>query len=616
MASPKPGPVHSPRYLTASGEGPSWLLPEMGQRQGGSQGQGHGGFNVASMEVEGQEEEQSAGHGVASRTAAQGAGTAGPLGVGASLVGSTLYGLTRSGDVAGVHAPSPPADGHAASLLAAAAGPHAAAAGCSAASANAADRTASGDLGGTTDAVLGATSAAPRLELKPVHELQEQLKVELCTKVECSGTPVATSVVLAPATPPHLQHWSKQAQQQERLSAGSAALADQLCTAARDGDLAAVQRLLAQGAPVHQLRGKELPSMPPLMLANGKDGAEIMRVLLAAGALEQARADGLPSLGGDALFNALTHSYYDMARQLVDAGVRARDSTLFWRRGRLLQMFTLIGYQWGADGQWWLQYGRDPEVNAHQVQGAAQLSAGREEEGEVPYCYRLVWQAVLHAELEDLQLLLEAGLPPQFPDAPTQDPPLILAAHRGRVDMAQALIAAGADVNCRDAFMQRTPLFLAADQRNMALLRLLVQSGADDSLRDLEGRSVAAAVPNYARQLKVVTRQIKAAGAAAGAEQVKGGGGKRGEGGFKVQVEEDSELAPLACQPSPLVLQQGRCGCRRPAAVFALLVAHCQSAPPPSPSLPLTAHFVFATCRVPPLMGEGQQIRRNSWLHC
>jgi ankyrin repeat protein len=83
--------------------------------------------------------------------------------------------------------------------------------------------------------------------------------------------------------------------------------------------------------------------------------------------------------------------------------------------------------------------------------------------------------AILGGDLNTVTTLLEAGADPN-PAAWYQTPALVVAAHRGQVEITQALIAAGANVN---RGFDQLPLHTAAQAGHLEVVRLLLEAGAD-----------------------------------------------------------------------------------------------------------------------------------------
>lgn len=95
--------------------------------------------------------------------------------------------------------------------------------------------------------------------------------------------------------------------------------------------------------------------------------------------------------------------------------------------------------------------------------------------------------AIRAGQLEQVQQLLARGVSPADADA-GKAAPLVIAASRGRHDIARALLAAGADPDPRyAAYHDATALMLAVNNRDLAMTELLLERGARIDLVDSSG---------------------------------------------------------------------------------------------------------------------------------
>jgi len=200
---------------------------------------------------------------------------------------------------------------------------------------------------------------------------------------------------------------------------------EELLYAASYGDVAAIQRVLSQGARVNCHYGRDVT---PLMAAalNGQTAA--VRQLIAAGADLNARDE----VHATPLLYAIKGRHKSTIFVLIDAGA---DVTLFDLGG----VTTLL-------------------------------------------------QAAIYLDDPDLvQLLLKRDVPNDGSRSPIQYAPLMAAAGSGHVETVRLLLAAGAEVNAQSK-EGLTPLMDAALGGNAEVIDLLLHAGADPTLKSKAGK--------------------------------------------------------------------------------------------------------------------------------
>jgi len=238
----------------------------------------------------------------------------------------------------------------------------------------------------------------------------------------------------------------------------AAAALDELHEAARLGDLATVERLLAAGADPNGWPD----SSSPLMFAAEAGHAAVVALLLAHGAEVERRDHN----GERALLRAAQQGQAETLRLLLEAGA-APDS---------------------SDDP----YGGSPLIEAsrhgHVAAARLLLEAGADPRWQSDSGWTPLYAATQSGSAELVALLLAAGAETNPADARAHATPLHDAALYGRPAIAALLVEAGAALEARD-YDGRTPLYLAAMQNHAALALLLLAAGADPDAPDAQGQT-------------------------------------------------------------------------------------------------------------------------------
>ncbi|MGF7178408.1 ankyrin repeat domain-containing protein [Azospirillum doebereinerae] len=248
-------------------------------------------------------------------------------------------------------------------------------------------------------------------------------------------------------------------------------------------DLAAVADLIRSGADVNR-RG--LDGLTPLMMASGFGQAQVVELLLAAGAdvlaveprmgataLHKAAQSGntdtiglllahgafvdqqSPVLGNTALMDAVLHKHKDAVRLLLDRGARTRIRN-HWQQAALD-----LARSDGLDAIVRLIEAQD-QADAERIRALALIAAVKEgDRGEVE---RLIAAGVSVDERTPL-----VGTPDD------DYTPLGIAAREARADIVRVLLDAGADPRASIGLMKGTPLHEAAYFGHADIVRLLTE---------------------------------------------------------------------------------------------------------------------------------------------
>jgi len=273
------------------------------------------------------------------------------------------------------------------------------------------------------------------------------------------------------------------------LVSSCAAATDPVFQAIWDGDLAALQKLLDDGADPDLVGYRQAR---PLHEAARKGNLGMVELLIERGA----DVNALDDMGNSPLHRAVESGQADIAKALLGAGadpnvvngykqspmaVAVRD-----HRVVIVRMLLDAGVPWtlslaalvGDVGKVTEFLGAGADVNALDADGVAPLHV-----------------ASWHGQLAVVKLLLERGADVNLPDAGRLTP-LHHAAHAGQPEVAEALVKAGADLTATK-LNGATALHCAAylawpkdperEARQAETARRLIALGADVDARTAEG---------------------------------------------------------------------------------------------------------------------------------
>ena len=268
-----------------------------------------------------------------------------------------------------------------------------------------------------------------------------------------------------------------------------------LIQASLDGDLATVQRLVAERADVN---AKSPDGSTALMEAALEGHAEIVRALLEAGADVNAKNNR----GWTALLRAAQEGDADVVRLLLDAradtNVATSDgSTALMRAAyenhiEVVRLLLAAGANVNAqDNEGWtpLMFATG-QGHTDIVRALLEAGADVNVQDEEDWTALIVAAENNHADI--VRLLASAGADlniktmPSGPMLPSTA--LMLAAHNGHVEAARALLEVGADMNLEDSDGW-TALMIAADQGHTELVKALLAAGADPNIQNIEDKT-------------------------------------------------------------------------------------------------------------------------------
>jgi ankyrin repeat protein len=258
-----------------------------------------------------------------------------------------------------------------------------------------------------------------------------------------------------------------------------------LHTAAAYGDLADVQKALADGAEPGLAIGD---GWTPLHLAALDGHVAVVRALLGAGVAPDAR-----TLDARTPLSIATEFGHDQTARLI-AGFGGVEPGAGEDARRMLQAAAMEGNLTYL--QQLLDQGVDPDAKgadgvtalmaacAERRAAVARvlLEAGANPDAAGPDGWPPLIKAVEWGDAEVVRLLLECGADPDYPNR-LGSTPLGRACLAGRLHTVQALIDAGADVSKRGGYGYR-PLHLAARNGDVRIAKLLMLRGADPFAAD------------------------------------------------------------------------------------------------------------------------------------
>jgi ankyrin repeat protein len=363
----------------------------------------------------------------------------------------------------------------------------------------------------------------------------------------------------------------------EPAEVGGQGQADELLTAAGEGDGAVMARLLAAGADPNALLNVQTPAgenytgFTALMGAVGHGRLEAVRLLLEAGADPSLT----PSTGGTPLMVAAGQGQLEMLRLLLEwgAGMDAAGpgdgatafhmacvsnhpecAEILARAGCDVSLKTTRGARRMTGREIAEEMGHTAVVQRlravvseqlhelRKAQAAARAAPGSRTRGppQGTVCRgTALAAAVEHGRLEAVRLLLDGGADPSCA-AGDGTTPLMQAAGKGHLEVLQLLQGRGAAVDAVDPRAGRTAVQLAGLCNQAECAEALMRVGCDVGIKDLNGmtgREVAEANGHdtLAARLRALEAEqlalVVAAVAAVAGVVASGGGGTPGGGG-------------------------------------------------------------------------------------
>ena len=274
------------------------------------------------------------------------------------------------------------------------------------------------------------------------------------------------------------------------------------------GDADGVRLLLEHGAPTDPRVGRdgEHPGETPLLAAARLGFVEVARALVE----RPDRPADLGALDGDGktpLILAAEHGRQDVVALLLDHGAaiestgadKTRTTALGYAAmsGSTETVQALLDHGATVDAEnhsdvtplMLAAFGREPKIVDQLLRAGAAVDL-KNRDGHTALVF-----AVRLNRTETVRLLLDAGastdVQSSIPDLGFVDP-LMMAAGRGHLDIAEMLLDHGAKtgVYCQvDSIGRMTPLLMAARAGDAKMVQLLLDHGADPSLADDDGKT-------------------------------------------------------------------------------------------------------------------------------
>jgi ankyrin repeat protein len=278
-------------------------------------------------------------------------------------------------------------------------------------------------------------------------------------------------------------------------------LTTDLHRAAKAGDLAKVQMLIARGA---NLNARDDEGCTPLHLAAQNGHKEVVEVLVRCGAQVNSE-DGSGRTPADV---AVENNHRTVVEYLVGEGAIETLRVAIYL-GDVAKVKNLIDK--GADvnagtGTAWTPLHYAARYNQRAV-AEALIAAGARVDSPTKYGWTPLHMAAEEGHLDVVQLLSAKGANVNAADEDGQTP-LHLALRKQHVRVAELLISGGADANANPIYADGIPFCCAAEQGLVSTVKLMIAKGIDVKTHGAEALCAAAAKGHREMVLSLLANSI------------------------------------------------------------------------------------------------------------
>jgi ankyrin repeat protein len=236
-----------------------------------------------------------------------------------------------------------------------------------------------------------------------------------------------------------------------------------LFTAIKKTDIEQVKKLITSGVDINH---KDENGQTALALASSIGNSEIISLLIAAGA--KVNLEPKPLVLNPTIHATKISGGQDLGVLIAQATADAPEEVKDFYAGFMSIINNLSGKPDDSSDSLITVIPNDDFIEDHRDE--QENHEDYEESANTP-----LEVAILKGDIDTVRALLHAGANPK-PSIWHETPVLVIAVHKGKVEVIQELIAAGGDVN---QGFDRLPLHVASEDGHLEVVRLLLDAGAD-----------------------------------------------------------------------------------------------------------------------------------------